>query len=53
MLARFRLISNARTLRERLVADGFPVETTTFEEIVGESHTSVVPVALTRGLRAL
>jgi predicted alpha/beta superfamily hydrolase len=53
MLARFRLISNARELKERLVHDGFPPDTTVFDEIAGETHTSVVPVALTRGLRSV
>lgn len=43
MLARFRMISNARQLASRL---GAPIEV-----LEGESHTSVVPVALTRGLR--
>ncbi len=52
MLARFRLISNARTLAARLVEEGWPAESTTFEEIAGETHTSVVAPALARGLRA-
>lgn len=45
MLARYRMISNARALATRL---GAPIEV-----LEGESHTSVVPVALSRGLRHL
>jgi predicted alpha/beta superfamily hydrolase len=53
MLARFRLISNARDMAGRLVELGWPEGQGTFEEIPGETHASVVPVALTRGLRAV
>jgi len=44
-LAPFRMISNARALASRLGV--------TFEVLEGESHTSVVGPALTRGLRSL
>ena len=53
MLARFRLISNARAMARRLVDLGWATERATFEEIPGETHTSVIPAALTRGLRVL
>lgn len=53
MLARFKLISNARAMAERLVGAGWPAATTTFTEIDGETHTSVVAPALARGLRAM
>lgn len=45
MLARFKLITNTRRMAERL---GAPVEI-----LEGETHTSVVSVGLTRGLRKL
>jgi uncharacterized protein len=51
-LARFRLVSNVRALEARLGGRGYPslkVEARVFE---GESHTSMVAVGLTRGLRA-
>ncbi len=51
MLASFRMISNLQALAEQLRRRAFPsldLETFVAE---GESHTSVVPVALTRGLR--
>lgn len=68
-LAPFKMVTNARTLAERLerameggngglVGDdpdldaGAPPHLT-FELLEGESHTSVVPVALCRGLRTL
>lgn len=52
-VSRFRLISNARTLAERLASRGYPSVRTSFQLLEGETHTSVPPVALTRGLRAL
>ena len=53
MLASFRMISNVRAMAERLEARGFPsLDVRTFVAD-GETHTSVVPVALTRGLRAV
>ncbi len=52
-LSRYRLISNARRLAD-LLADGqVPCRSSTLEVIQGESHTSVVPSALTRGLRRI
>jgi predicted alpha/beta superfamily hydrolase len=51
MLAPFKMVSNVRTLAERLGARGYEsLDIATFIPD-GESHTSVVPVALTRGLR--
>jgi hypothetical protein len=51
MLASFRMVSNVRTLADRLRGRGYPsLDLATFIP-EGESHTSVVPVALTRGLR--
>ena len=50
-LAPFKMVTNARTLAERLEREmGGAV---TFEVLEGETHTSVVPVALCRGLRGL
>lgn len=51
MLAPFRMISNARALAERLRSRDYPslaVECRVFDD---ETHTSVVPVAITHGLR--
>ena len=48
-LAPFKMVTNAQRFAVRLAdAPGFRAH---FEEIAGETHTSVVPVALTRGLR--
>ena len=44
-LAPFKMVTHARTLADRLGCD--------IEVLDGETHTSVVPVALCRGLRAL
>jgi predicted alpha/beta superfamily hydrolase len=52
VLARFRLVSNVRTLAERLESRGYPSLEVTAQVLEGETHTSVVPVGLTRGLRA-
>lgn len=52
-LAPFRMVTNARRMGELLEArsdDGLYVR---YAELDGETHTSVVPVALTRALRAL
>lgn len=50
-LASFRMISNVRELSSRLRQRGYPsLDLATFIA-EGESHTSVVPVALTRALR--
>ncbi len=51
-LARYRLISNARVLAERLQRRRYPSLDVRMEVLEGETHTSVVPVGLTRGLRA-
>ena len=51
MLASFKMISNVRAFSERLVEQGYPsLDVTTFVA-EGESHTTVVAPALTRGLR--
>lgn len=51
MLASFRMISNLQALAGQLRGRGYPsLDLETFVAD-GESHTSVVPVALTRGLR--
>jgi len=51
MLAPFKMVSNVRLLADRLGSRGYAsLDLTTFVPD-GESHTSVVPVALTRGLR--
>ncbi len=52
-LAQYRLISNARTLVERLQSRGYPSLDVTFQALEGETHTSVPTVGLTRGLRRL
>lgn len=49
-LAAFKMITHARQMAEHLSDDAIPL-TVYFEEIAQETHTSVVPVALTRGLR--
>lgn len=53
MLSRFKMVSNLHEMAHRLeghVSDGLRVTTHVAE---GETHTSVVPVALTWGLRAI
>lgn len=50
-LARFRLVSNARTLAERLESRGYPSLHVRMQVMEGETHTSVISVGLTRGLR--
>jgi predicted alpha/beta superfamily hydrolase len=52
-LSRYRLVTNARRLAELLAEGRAPCRSSTLEIIQGESHTSVVPSSLTRGLRAL
>jgi hypothetical protein len=47
-LAEFKMVTNARRFAARMAGSSSRVH---FEEIAGETHTSVVPVALTRGLR--
>lgn len=50
-LADYRMISNARALRDLMASRRFPSLQTELFVPDGESHTTVVPVALTRGLR--
>lgn len=50
-LAAYRMISNTRALSELLKERGLPSMETQLFVPEGESHTTVVPVALTRGLR--
>ena len=50
-VAAFKLVSNARKMAAN-VEETYPKQIF-FQEIEGETHTSVVPVALTRGLRQL
>jgi hypothetical protein len=50
-LAPFKMVSNVHTLAAQLSARAYPsLDLTTFVA-EGESHTTVVPLALTRGLR--
>jgi len=51
MLAPFKMVSNVHTLAERLRARGYDSLDLAVFVPEGESHTTVVPVALTRGLR--
>jgi len=53
MLSQFKMITNVDALAERLRTRGY--ESLRLSKLVleGESHTSVVPVALTRGLKAI
>lgn len=51
-LSRFRLISNVRLLAERLRSRRYPSLEVRAEVLEGETHTLVVPVGMTRGLRA-
>ena len=48
----FKLVSNARDLAQRLQARSAPGLDVWLHVFVDETHTSVVPTALTRGLRA-
>ncbi len=52
-LERFKLVTNARRMAALLGEDAGPSRGVHFEELDGETHTSVVPTALTRGLRLL
>lgn len=52
VLSRFKLISNVRTLAERLESRGYPSLEVQMQVLDGETHTSVASVGLTRGLRA-
>lgn len=49
----FRLVSNARDLVQRLQTRSAPGLDVSLHVVPDETHTSVVPTALTRGLRAL
>jgi predicted alpha/beta superfamily hydrolase len=53
MLARFKLVSNTTRMHDALAARAHPSLRLSTEVIAGESHTSVIPAALTRGLRRL
>ncbi|MBX2822126.1 MAG: hypothetical protein KTR29_20700 [Rhodothermaceae bacterium] len=53
MLAEFKLKTNARRMADDLSSKAASSFTVHFKEFEGESHTSVVPVALTRALRQL
>jgi uncharacterized protein len=50
-LAEFKMITNAQRLAAGMAENASSTPRVHFEEIAGETHTSVVPVALTRGLR--
>lgn len=49
----FKMVSNVTSMAERLAGRAFPSLRLGSEIIAGESHTSVIPAALTRGLRKL
>lgn len=51
MLAPFKMVSNVETFAERLRSRGYPGLDLTVFVADDESHTTVVPVALTRALR--
>jgi predicted alpha/beta superfamily hydrolase len=51
ILAPFRMISNARELAARLQSHQYPSLAVECRAFDGETHTSVVPVAITHGLR--
>ena len=53
MLDQYKLVSNTKAMAERLAGRDYPSLRVSIEIIQGETHTSVVSVALTRGLRAL
>jgi predicted alpha/beta superfamily hydrolase len=53
MLAQFKMVTNVHRLEKRLRERGYPSLEIWKYELEGESHTSVVPVSLTRGLRAI
>jgi predicted alpha/beta superfamily hydrolase len=50
-LSGFKMVTNARRLAAAMAASAGSTLRVQFEELAGETHTSVVPVALTRGLR--
>jgi uncharacterized protein len=49
----FRLVSNARDLAQQLQMRSAPGLEVRLQVFTDETHTSVVPIALTRGLRTL
>lgn len=51
-LSRFRLVSNVVALKERLAGRGYASLEVRGEVFEGETHTSMVSLGLTRGLRA-
>jgi uncharacterized protein len=51
MLARFKMVSNVNKMSALLADRAYPSLRLASEIIVGETHTSVIPAALTRGLR--
>ncbi len=53
MLARFRMVTNVRTMAARLESRKYRSLALTANVLDGETHTSVVPTALLRGLRAI
>ena len=53
MLAQFKMVTNVHRMAESLSSRGYESLRLTKMVLDGESHTSVVPVALTRGLRAI
>ncbi|MDX1393175.1 MAG: alpha/beta hydrolase-fold protein [Gemmatimonadota bacterium] len=53
MLERFKMVTNVERMAETLRARDYARLRLTELVLAGESHTSVVPVALTRGLRLL
>lgn len=53
MLAQFKMVTNVERMGDRLGGREYPSLSLTTLVLDGESHTSVVPVALTRGLRAI
>ena len=50
-LAAFKMVTNAREMANKLSERMMQSNSVSFDEIEDETHTSVVPVALTRGLR--
>jgi predicted alpha/beta superfamily hydrolase len=53
MLAKFKMVSNVARMQARLAMRNYPSLRMFSETIAGESHTSVIVPALTRGLRRL
>ena len=53
MLAQFKMVTNTQKMANRLSQREDPSLTVNLDIIQGETHTSVIPVALTRGLRSV